>query len=87
MTEFYIDCDELGKLVEKLHRDTRISDLTEEEMVRVFVPPLKSPPDFKTPGAILLAVKDSIPVFNYRDPNYQKINIGVFHRRNCPKKI
>lgn len=84
---FYVDCDVLEKLVEKLHPKTTIGDLTDEEMEQVFVPPLKSPPDFETPGAILLAVKDNIPVFNYRDPNYKKINIGTFHRRNCPKKI
>ena len=85
--KFYVNCEALGALVENSHPNTRIGDLTEEELYQIFVPPLLSTPDFEAPGAVLLAVEGSMPVFKYGDPNYQKINIRTFHQKHClPKK-
>ena len=82
---FYLNCEELGKLVELLHPDRKISDLTGEEQDSVFLPPLNLPPDYdlSKPGAVISAVRGTQPIFDFKDRKNTRLKIRTLYKRHC----
>ena len=84
--ELELNCEELKRLVDTLHPQTRVNDLENEEITEVFYKPIElgKDDDLTSPGAMFEVIRihlEEAPVFNFR--SLQNKTIRDLYEENC----
>ena len=84
--ELELNCEELKELVDTLHPQTRVNDLENKEITKVFYKPIEEGEDveLKSPGAMFEVIRthlEEAPHFNFR--SLQNKTIRDLYEENC----